>query len=203
MIIKWIWKIWKKKLIAYYVSAENAPLQLTELEYAFTDLNAKKYYRYTRPVNMSIDRVGKLQEYMIWMSRALTGEQLDELFNLMLKHIDEGIKFGDNAAKVASIAYEIKLRKESIFPVSLLYNYLAVQYVREDENPQTFNEKIHDEKVEQFSKEHQTNSSFFFRAPELTTLQGWSNITETEYKQRLEKLMTEESRINQRAKIFA
>lgn len=202
MIAKWIWKIWHKQLIAYYISIQNTPATHKDLEYAFTDLNGKKYYRFPREAAMTIERTAKIQEYMIWISRALSGDEIDDLVDMQLEAIGEGLEKANNAARVAAIGYEMKQRKDMIFPISLLYNYLAVQYVREDEDPNSFSEPIQMEKVAQFASECETNNSFFFQVPELETLKILSNVSETEYKNRLAALMTEEKIQRKRIEIL-
>jgi len=71
-----------------------------------------------------------------------------------------------------------------VIHTDLLYNFLAVQWVREDEHPELFDATIHDEKVRQFKNETATgNSYFFFRQPELKRLNELWNFTENEWTQ--------------------
>jgi hypothetical protein len=64
----------------------------------------------------------------------------------------------------------------------LLYHFVAVQLVREDEPIQHFVEAIHVEKVEQFKKDTaDQNTYFFFQVPELKMVNERLKFSPTEW----------------------
>ena len=79
-------------------------------------------------------------------------------------------------------------RSSLSFHVELFYNILAVQIVRDDEDPYTYTNAIQLQKVEAFKKEQHTgNLYFFFQQPELKNLSDLLKITQ----QDVEKLLIE------------
>jgi hypothetical protein len=137
-----------------------------ELERRFIDSNGRSYFAYGKNSSLPIERLGKLMEYMQWMSAGLTSVELDKLLDAMDKAIMAGLKTGKNAARIGAILEEIRLRKKMVIHHELLYNYLAVQWIRDDENPLVFNNQIQLEKVEQFKIEvSKSNAYFFFQNP--------------------------------------
>lgn len=173
-----MWKYWEKDLTAYYISSVNKPTTHTDLIYAFTDKKGKKYYTFPEKMALSVDRWGELQKYLTFMSSALTGEELDEMIDVADKALTEGLLQKKNASKIGAILHEIRQRRDMVIHTELVYNYLAVQYIREDELPDRFNNVIQMEKVDQFKEE---DNKFFFALPELKKLQDLFQMSEQEW----------------------
>lgn len=174
-ILKWIgpqrvWRLYRNELIGEYHKDIHDPITAKELEFAFADLDGIKYYKFPYDQALPVERMGKIQEYLMWISAGLNGEQIDQACEVADKLITDGIQHGKNAAKLGALFEEMRLRRGAIAPVDLFYNYLAVQYIREDENPKTFNPSIQDEKVAAFKRGADTQDSFFFANPLLETL---------------------------------
>lgn len=169
MFYKLIWKVFGSGLLPYYLKDQNKPTTHTKLEYAFTDQSGKKYYRFPEGVSLSIERYGHLTKYITLLSARLTPENMDKILDKMLEIIQAGIGKDKNAAKVAALVYELKDRDKWIVPAQLVYDILAVQYIREDENPSKFDNQIHKEKVSTFIDDI-SKSEFFFQLPELKKL---------------------------------
>ncbi len=188
------WKFWKKP------KKKIRPLK-DNLIFAFEDHSGLKYYKFPSPEHIGLVRLFKVQDYMAWMVRGLTADNLIELLDRMDELITDGIKTGRNASKMALIVQEMRERNQKSVPLELVYNYLAVFYVREDERPDIFNEQVQKEKVEAFkvSAESGNLDSFFFALPEykkicelLNTMNSsWENIVQEsqQVKERLEKLL--------------
>jgi hypothetical protein len=191
---KYIWKLFNKGLIKYYISSQNNPLNFNELEYRFTDSNGKKYYGFSDKISMSNDRGQMLDTYITWLANGLTPESLNNLIDKAEKALEDGIvkmhnNQRPNAIKIGAILHEIKTRQDMIKPIELIYNILAVQLVREDEDPMLFSNKIQLEKVEQFTLEEKNNNNFFLRLKELRMLWSFQRMSETEYSQYLTQQM--------------
>lgn len=184
-LYKIIWRYFKDGLIAYYTSSQNNPIHLSELEYRFTDSKGRKYYGFTSHMALPLSRFGKLREYLIWLSNGLTQDTLTQLIEIGESEIEKGVvnvsnKKNAGLVKIGAIMHEIKTRKDIIRPLELIYNVGAVQLIREDENPNTFNQKIHQEKVEQMMEEEESGNYFFFQLPELNKLLNFATMSETE-----------------------
>lgn len=176
-MIKLLWKLFHKQLKEFYLSEQNTPVTLKELSYAFS--TSKKYYRFPSNMAMPTSRYGKLQEYLMYMSARLTAENIDLLINKGIEIIEKGIENDNGASKVAAILYQLGDRNDKIIPHQLIYNYLAVLYVREDEDPKIFNNEIHMQKVDDLMAN--SDNSFFFRLPELRKLFDLTTMSESEW----------------------
>lgn len=169
----------------------------TGLEFAFKDNDGRSYYRYSDEVNMPMTRLAKIQEYTMVISRGLTEQQLDDLLKRAEDLIFSGLKHPRNAASLAAIITEMRERKTKIVPVNVYYNFLAVQYVREDEDPIEVDEEIHREKVEAFAKsaEHGFPDGFFFQLPESKELFKLLNLSTGRWSEVLTESQIQEERL--------
>lgn len=193
-MIKLLWKLFGKRLKEFYISEQNTPVTLNELSFAFS--TKKKYYRFPSGMALPVSRYGKLQEFLMYMSARLTPDNIDLLINKAIEVIDKGIENDSGASKVAAILYQLKDRKDKIIPHQLVYNYLAVQFVREDEDPKVFNNQIHMEKVDDLMEN--CDNSFFFRLTELRSLFNLTIMSEQEWltyvnESKLQQLLVKES----------
>lgn len=198
-MIKLLWKLFGKQLKAFYLSEQNTPVTLKELSYAFS--TEKKYYRFPSSMALPVPRYGKLQEYLMYMSARLTAENIDLLINKGIEVIENGIKNDNGASKVAAILHQLGDRNDKIIPHQLIYNFLAVQYVREDEDPKVFNNEIHMEKVDDLMAN--SDNSFFFRLPELKKLLNLTTMSETEWKTYVSESESQQAILKSVLKIYS
>jgi len=171
------------------------PIGFDKMEKAFIDSNGFQYYKVSNSMDLPIERKGKLNTYLMWMNMGLgnfivekkDGKQVQYLeLDLILDAIEEalnkGIKSKGQAALIGTLINEIRERKNLVIHTELLYNLLAVQWIRQDEKPDTFDEEIHIQKINQFKYEvSQSNSYFFFATTLLNELLPFLKITEQEW----------------------
>lgn len=154
----------------------------SKLELCFTDSKGKKYYKFPEDMSLPLERFGKLQEYMMWMSAGLTSNELDLLLDEADKALTEGLTQKKNASKIGFIISQIRDRKSMVIHTELLYNFMAVQTVREDESAEVVNNAIHLEKVDQFKEETKSGKTyFFFHSLGLKKLNDLFNMSEAEW----------------------
>lgn len=137
------------------------------------DEQGRKYYRYPRPELLPLQRYGKLLEFMQYIAKGLSAEEDEQLDAVIETALEDGLKNPKKGSAVAigACLEERKRRRKMCVHTELLYNYIAVQIVREDEQPEVFDNDIHLEKVatlKQFSSDGV--ASFFFTSPELKRL---------------------------------
>ncbi len=152
MISKILWKLFHKDLIKHYIKDASKPVGFSDLKLAFTDLNGKKYYQPQQGWNIPIERLGKLQEFTMWMSAAISPEELDKLIDAADRLLTDGLKTGKNAAKIGAILSQIKERRKMCIHTELLYNYAACSLIREDEVVDKYDNDIQMQKVIQFKE---------------------------------------------------
>lgn len=195
MILKAIYKLFRKQFQKIAASEQMKPIGFDKMEKAFIDSNEFQYYKVSNSMDLPIERKGKLNTYLMWMNMGLgnfivekkDGKQVQYLeLDLILDAIEEalnkGIKSKGQAALIGTLINEIRERKNLVIHTELLYNLLAVQWIRQDEKPDTFDEEIHIQKINQFKYEvSQSNSYFFFATTLLNELLPFLKITEQEW----------------------
>lgn len=173
----------------------KTPKLHANLIFCFKDHEGKSYYKFPEQGGMSLERIGAINRYSIFISRGLTNTQLNEMLDLIEAHnFNIGKEPIKSAAKIAGLVHEIRLREKIILPVELLYNYLAAYYVREDEDPRFFNEQAQVEKVSAFRVAANKLDSFFFAMPELKKLCDMLSISTNNWPNLVESLMQNQDR---------
>lgn len=169
-----------KRLVAL---DQNKPIGTADLKHTCIDLQGKSYYSFTDAVDIPLERLAKIEEYKLWLSSGLHKETVEVLCDKAEEILSSGLTKGKGSAKLGLIISELRERQNMVVPVELLYNLIAVQLVREDENPNVFNNEIHLQKIVALKELSDQSGSFFFGWSELKQLQGWLNMSEAEWVQ--------------------
>ena len=170
-----------EKLFLEYLHKKNGTkLTKENLSFSFFDLDGNGYYKFSNDLSLPMERLGKLQEYMAWLSAGITGDELDKMLDSAEKAINDGLKTSKNAAKIGWIISELRDRKKMIVHEELFYNVIAIQIIRYDESVGEFNNEIQMQKVEAFKKLNNNNDTFFLNIQEFLKALNWSNITKNE-----------------------
>lgn len=174
-MIKTLYKLFKKQFIKLYIEETKPKGELKDLEYRFTDSNGLKYYGYTDKLSMSFDRFAYFNEFYTWWSNGLSDQNLSELLDMADKALENGIIKMEggkrvNVIRIGAILSEIRIRKDMTKSLELVYNILACQLIREDEDLFTYNVRIHQDKVKQFKTEVENNNAFFLHMKEFLQL---------------------------------
>lgn len=167
----------EKAFLAYLHKKNGTTLTKANLNFAFNDLSGNGYYKFGKDQSIPMSRMGKLHEYIKWLSAGVTGDELDLLMDQADKALSEGLKTGKNAAKIGFVISEIKDRKNMVVHDELFYNIIAVQIIRHDESITEFNNEIQMQKVAEFRKLNTENDTFFLNIQEYLRALNWSNIT--------------------------
>lgn len=178
-----IWEKNKDTFRKYFI--EESQLKKTnrgDLEYRFHDSKGIAYYGFPESLPMPLERWGKMKDILMYMSIGISPDEFNEMIDIAEKNWISFIKTGKNAAKVGYIFQELKNRTKVILHTELLYNFLAIQLIREDEDIETFNNEIQMQKVMQFKTETENGKHyFFFQKPELKKLHEYWKFTEAEW----------------------
>jgi len=199
---KLIWWLIKDQ----FLSNQFKPVGFEQLELSFLDSNSKKFYKFTDKMALPLERWAHLNKYLALYERGLSGEALDELLDAMEQAIEDGITNPKkkSAAKIGAIIHQMRWRKGMIVPIELLYNILAVQLVREDENIEAFDNEMQMKKVEQLKLEvEKFGCGFFLPFKELKKLYDFSTMSGSEWEQFWNDCLLEEKAIKEAVKILA
>ncbi len=172
----------EKEFLVYLHKKNGTKLIRENLSFAFNDLEGNGYYKFDKDLSLPMARLGKLHEYLKWLSAGITGDELDVLLDLADKALTDGLKTGKNASKIGFILSEIKDRKNMVVHDELFYNIIACQIIRHDENITEFNNEIQMQKVAAFRRLNEENDTFFLNIHEYLKALNWSTITTDELK---------------------
>lgn len=196
-MIKWIGSLFSEH-------PRKTSIPHSKLEKCFTDSIGINYYKFPESMSLPIERFGKLQEFMMWMSAGLTANELDLLLDEADKALTNGLTTGKNAAKIGFVLTQIRERKNMVLHTELLYNFLAVQVVREDEQPEYFNNAIHLEKIDQFKLETANGKTYdFFLRIGLKKLNVLYNMSEGEWNTYWRESLLRQNQLTESAKIIS
>lgn len=175
-----VYKSHKDELIKLLLAEKLKPVTHKDMELVtldgeipFFDSQNKTYYRFGKKMSMSVDRLGNMLHYTQYLAKGLSPEEDDKIDDIITRSLDEGIRNPQKSAsaKIGQAVMERKERKKKCFHAELLYNMLAIQFVREDESPTSFDNEIQMQKVVEFQKDvTKERAHFFFQQPELKRL---------------------------------
>lgn len=168
------------EFLKYLHKKNGTKLTKENLTFSFFDLDGHGYYKFPKDIALPMNRLGKMYEYMMWLSAGVTGQELDKMLDNADKALTDGLMKGKNAAKIGFLISELKDRKNMIVHPELFYNIIAVQIIRDDESPTEFNNEIQMQKVEAFKRLDTENDTFFLNIQEYLKVLNWSNITRDE-----------------------
>ena len=170
--LKQIWKDHRDELLKLY-AAEVPQGDKVSMDKALVDLDGKVYYRFTGSSTIiPLERMGKMQDFLTMMSAGLDEKELTALIDVANGELAMALA-GKKAdvVKIGAVLNQIKERQQMILHDQLLWQFMAVQLVREDEPAAKFVQKIHDEKVEALQKLYwEKSDTNLFTMPELKML---------------------------------
>jgi hypothetical protein len=180
--LKTIWEENRGEFLKLYSLEQREKIAFAKLETAFNDLDGKQYYKFPPGMSLPLERMGHLQGYATWMASGIDGTEFDAIIATMDEILSNGLKKVETAAQMGAMIYNMKERRNMVFHTELLYNYAAVQLVREDEQPEVFNNEIHIEKVAMFKQMvAEGGTYFFFHQPSLQIPTAFLNLTQIEW----------------------
>lgn len=170
--LKQIWKDHREELLKLY-AAEVPQGEKVSMEKALVDLDGKVYYRFTGSSTIiPLERMGKMQDFLTMMSAGLDEKELTALIDVANGELALALA-GKKAdvVKIGAVLSQIKERQQMILHDQLMWQFMAVQLIREDEPAAKFVQKIHDEKVEALQQLYYQHPDYaFFQTPELRLL---------------------------------
>lgn len=190
-----LWNKHKKTFLSFYVKEVAKPILKTDLRYIFTDLQGKKYYEFSQDKPLPLERFGEQTRILQYYTKGFSPQEETAMLDEMDKSLVNGLKDTKMVSRIAFLIGEMKDRANIVIHTELLYELVAVQWVREDEMPETFNSKIQSEKVSAFKEYVAAHGSyFFFQSAPLKKLNHLLNMSESEW-----TMLFHESLIRQKA----
>lgn len=122
------------------------------LELAFVDSKRQRYFRF---INMNAIPVNRLEKIMKQEDIIREGMKRSKgtYLDMWLETAKQTIEKSKAIKNDMSLLIHSLEQRSKLFDEDLLLELLALTYIREDENPNVFSEKMHDEKIKQFKSD--------------------------------------------------
>lgn len=165
----------------FFASKQSTPLTHKSLERWFLSLDGKQFYRFPKLMSLPLPRLAVLKGFYSWLSAAISESEFEKVLITMDEILSEGIKKPETAAKLGAMISHLKDRKKMVLHSEILINIVAGQSVREDEQPDVYNNQIHIEKVSQIKELIDSGQGyFFFQEIQLKTPIDFTKLTSEE-----------------------
>lgn len=165
-----------------HIESTNIKFDRKQMEFRYTGLDGHTYFAFPDALGLPIERFGKMKYFLMWMSSGISPKEFTALLDKASQALSEGIKDPKNAAMIGMCIEEMRGRERLTLHTELLYNFLAVQWVRDDEDPLTYNNQIQLQKVDALKKETESgNTYFFFQQKEIKLLSTLFRMSEIEW----------------------
>lgn len=182
--LKALWEKHREDFIRFYAMELVKKIGARDLEHCYTDLNNTAYFRFPKDMALPVERLGKLYYFSELLFKGLSPEEDEKIDAKISDALEVGLKNSKHksAAMIGSLLMERQKRREFVFHTELLFNLLAVQWVREDENPSTYSNEIQMQKVVQFKKEVEEVGAYpFFQVEELKQLRSFFDLSKEDW----------------------
>lgn len=189
-MLKLIFNLCEKRFIRYLNNKNAIKLTKDNLTHSFYDDAGNGYYKFPKDIELPMCRLAKKQDYLMWMSKGVDKQEYAKALQDAKAGLEGGIKDGKGLAKIGYVLNALEEISEMVLHDELFYNLIAVQLIRQDEDPTKFNNEIHMQKVAAFKELDKHDDTFFLSIQEFLDQLSLSHITRDQY----EKLL-KESRI--------
>ncbi len=160
MLGKLFYRIFKTVFLKHYFKEQSKLSGFENMEKVFVDSNGKIYYAPVNDFDYPHERIKELEKKIMRLRAGLSEEEHDLILETMEKALNSGKK--SELAVIGHCIIEIRKRKELLLHPDLMFDIMALRYVREDERPDKIDIGIHKEKVLQFQKDSQGGLYDFF-----------------------------------------
>lgn len=169
------------ELKRFFASKQSTPLTHAKLEKWFLSMDGKQFYKFPKLMSLPLPRLAVLKGFYSWLSASISESEFEKVLNTMDEILSEGIKKVETAAKLGAMISHLKDRKKMVVHSEILINIVAAQAIREDEQPDTYNNQIHLEKVNQIKELIDSGQGyFFFQEIQLKTPIDFTKLTPEE-----------------------
>lgn len=181
--LRQVWAENREEFLRFYAEENVKKIGSHDLEYAYTDTNGKAYFRFGKDFSLPMDRLGRLYYFTELLFKGLSPEEDEKIDRAINNALEAGLGNPKvkSAAKIGSLLIEREKRRSMVIHSELLYNILAVQLVREDEDPSLYVNAIQMQKVEQLRMDYERNGAYpFFQMEELRQLRSFLKLSKDE-----------------------
>ncbi len=141
-------------------NSQSKPIGFDGMQKCFIDSNGKMYYTMPDDLDLPIARGKEIQKRIQLIQASISESNLIMFLDAMEKALNDGKK--SELAQIGFLIIELRKRIGIYVDMDLLFDTVALSYIREDERIEVIDSVIHKEKVEQFKKDSQEGLYDFF-----------------------------------------
>lgn len=183
MFTRLLYRIFRRQFLKYYHSEQTKGNGFEKMEKVFVDSSGRVYYRYSRDLDMPINRFKEVQKMLMLIKAGISEDSIKLFISSMKDSINGGKK--PDIAKIGFFITELESRLGVFVDPDTLFSCAALMYIREDESLIEVDSVVHKEKIEQFKIDSQGGLYDFFYSAGLTDYIPFVGTTENEFNEYL------------------
>jgi hypothetical protein len=160
---KLLYKLFKKELTQLVWDETYKPDTMRGLKFAMV-CEGHRFYVYSNLFDVPIERMGRVQDFIIQLNRVVSNGELENFVDKMEKALFAATA-GDKVKDLAKIGFligELKARKEMLLHPEIMMELAGALYIREDQNPAEWNDEFEHKKVEMFRNNYTSGQLYDF-----------------------------------------
>lgn len=154
-MVRLLYKLFKKELTQIVWDETYKPDKMRGLKFALV-CEGHKFYVYNNIFDIPIERMGRIQDFIIQLNRVVSNEELQKFVEQMEKALyntTSGDKLKD-LSKIGFLIGELKARKDMLLHPEIMMELAGALFIREDQDPAEWNDEFEHEKVKMFRKNY-------------------------------------------------
>lgn len=177
-----LWDTHREDFLKIYSKESQKPLTHSGLEKVFVDINGKQLYKFPTDMHLPVERFGQKKKLLQALNKGLTDAEDEEMDNAIAEIVLNGTNLLEIKKRVSGVLGEKQTRRKLVIHADIFYQLVAVELVREDENPEVYDNELQMDKVKTFKKMTRDGSTyFFFQQTGLKSLSAYLNFTQSEW----------------------
>lgn len=162
-MIRLLFWLFQRQFLKLAFNSQSKPKGFEGMQQVFIDSNGKRYYSYHDDLDLPILRGKEVQKRIQLIQASMSEANLLKFLDAMEIALNSGKKI--ETAVIGHLIIEMRKRVGIWVDMDLLFDTVAIAYIREDEDKAIWDKIIHQEKIEQFKKDSQGGLyDFFYRA---------------------------------------
>ena len=142
----------------------RAKLSKGKLQFAFKDSNGLKWYSFRDKDDVPLSRLAAQQTALQYLAAGLSGQHFQDAMEALTECLAK-----DDKVNAGVIVHDLKELPKNVLNLDTMISLIAYNYVREDEEAETVNASIHQDKCNWILSQVE-NGTFFLTHPTLMRL---------------------------------
>jgi hypothetical protein len=143
-----LFKLFEKQFLKYYFNQQS---RKPDMEKIFVDSNGIQYYTFKDRFSIPIMRFQEMEKRVMLLQHSLSDRNIDLFCDAMEKALNKGKN--TDIATIGHLVKELRSRKEILLNEDMMFDLVALWYIKEGEDTSKVDEVLHAEKIAQFKKD--------------------------------------------------